>query len=94
MHLYFICYCFRDKLFKQSLSKLREEVCKANSLVREANFLAEEMGKDTEFSVTLQIPAQNLTPNRKVRTGVSKYFSPRAKSISPGAQQFFVALVR
>ncbi|XP_070533072.1 kinesin-like protein KIF13A isoform X2 [Ptychodera flava] len=55
----------RDDVFRQSLSKLREEVVKANALVREANFLAEEMGKQTEFHVTLQIPASNLTPNRK-----------------------------
>ncbi|XP_074656043.1 kinesin-like protein KIF13A isoform X2 [Tubulanus polymorphus] len=55
----------RDKLFKQSLAKLREEVLKANCLVREANVLAQEMGKRTEFSVTLQIPAANLSPNRK-----------------------------
>ena len=40
---------------------------KANTLVIEANSLAEEMGKQTEFSVTLQIPAANLSPNRKVR---------------------------
>ena len=53
-------------MFKQSLSKLREEVVKANALVREANFLAEEMGKQTEFHVTLQIPASNLSPNRRV----------------------------
>ena len=39
---------------------------KANVLVREANFLAQEMAKDAEFSVTLQIPAANLSPNRKV----------------------------
>ncbi|XP_077990731.1 kinesin-like protein KIF13A [Glandiceps talaboti] len=55
----------RDDIFRQSLAKLREEVVKANALVREANFLAEEMGKKTEFHVTLQIPASNLTPNRK-----------------------------
>ena len=53
-------------MFKQSLCKLREEVVKANALVREANFLAEEMGKQTEFHVTLQIPATNLSPNRRV----------------------------
>ena len=53
-------------MFKQSLCKLREEVIKANALVREANFLAEEMGKQTEFHVTLQIPATNLSPNRRV----------------------------
>ncbi|XP_070548829.1 kinesin-like protein KIF13A [Ptychodera flava] len=59
----------RDDVFRQSLSKLREEVVKANAMVREANFLAEEMEKQTEFHVTLQIPASNLTPNRK-DTGV------------------------
>ena len=56
----------REKNFKQSLAKLREEVVKANALVREANFLAQEMGKQTEFHVTLQIPAANLSPNRRV----------------------------
>ncbi|XP_071504445.1 kinesin-like protein KIF13A [Diadema antillarum] len=55
----------RDDMFRQSLAKLREDVVKANALVREANFLGEEMGKHTEFRVTLQIPACNLTPNRK-----------------------------
>ena len=60
-------------MFKQSLCKLREEVVKANALVREANFLAEEMGKHTEFHVTLQIPAANLTPNRRVGTDFCHY---------------------
>ncbi|KAL4218427.1 Kinesin-like protein kif13b [Mactra antiquata] len=55
----------RDQMFKHSLSLLREEVVRANALVREANFLAEEMGKQTEFHVTLQIPASNLSPNRR-----------------------------
>lgn len=53
-------------MFKQSLVKLREEVVKANAHVREANILAQEMGKQTEFHVTLQIPAANLSPNRRV----------------------------
>lgn len=39
---------------------------KANTLVREANFLAEEMNKLTDYHVTLQIPAANLSANRKV----------------------------
>ena len=39
---------------------------RANVLVREANFFADEMGRNTKFSVTLQIPPQNLGPNRKV----------------------------
>ncbi|XP_075682712.1 kinesin-like protein KIF13A isoform X3 [Rhinoderma darwinii] len=55
----------RDELFRQSLSKLREQIVKANTLVREANFLAEEMSKCTDYQVTLQIPAINLSANRK-----------------------------
>ncbi|CAB1333875.1 unnamed protein product, partial [Coregonus sp. 'balchen'] len=55
----------RDELFRQSLSRLREQVVKANALVREANFLAEEMNKLTDYQVTLQIPAANLSANRK-----------------------------
>ncbi|XP_054637398.1 kinesin-like protein KIF13A isoform X5 [Dunckerocampus dactyliophorus] len=55
----------RDELFRQSLSRLREQVLKANTLVREANFLAEEMSKLTDYQVTLQIPAANLSANRK-----------------------------
>lgn len=35
--------------------------------MREANFLAEEMSKLTDYQVTLQIPAANLSANRKVR---------------------------
>ncbi|KAK1339742.1 hypothetical protein QTO34_018298 [Cnephaeus nilssonii] len=45
--------------------KLREQLVKANTLVREANFLAEEMSKLTDYQVTLQIPATNLSANRK-----------------------------
>uniref|UniRef100_A0A8C6QPG0 Kinesin family member 13A n=1 Tax=Nannospalax galili TaxID=1026970 RepID=A0A8C6QPG0_NANGA len=55
----------RDELFRQSLAKLREQLVKANTLVREANFLAEEMKKLTDYQVTLQIPAANLSANRK-----------------------------
>ncbi|XP_073422193.1 kinesin-like protein KIF13A isoform X2 [Dendrobates tinctorius] len=55
----------RDELFRQSLSKLREQIVKANTLVREANYLAEEMSKCTDYQVTLQIPAVNLSANRK-----------------------------
>jgi len=60
------CCCSREKLFCQSLAKLKEDVVKANTLVREANFLVQEMAKPIEFSVTLQIPASNLSPNRRV----------------------------
>ncbi|XP_077077762.1 kinesin-like protein KIF13A isoform X7 [Siphateles boraxobius] len=55
----------RDELFRQSLSRLREQVVRANALVREANFLSEEMLKLTDYQVTLQIPAANLSANRK-----------------------------
>ena len=62
----------RDELFRQSLTKLREQLVKANTLVREANFLAEEMNKLTDYQVTLQIPAANLSANRKVRMVLEK----------------------
>ncbi|XP_072317029.1 kinesin-like protein KIF13A isoform X2 [Eucyclogobius newberryi] len=55
----------RDELFRQSLSRLQEQVVKANALVQEANFLSEEMKKLTDYQVTLQIPAANLSANRK-----------------------------
>ncbi|XP_060705799.1 kinesin-like protein KIF13A isoform X4 [Hemiscyllium ocellatum] len=55
----------RDQLFRHSLSKLREQIVKANAFVREANFLAEEMNKQTDYQVTLQIPAANLSANKK-----------------------------
>ena len=62
----------QDDSFKQGLSKLREEIVLANGLVREANFLAVEMGQATHFSVTLQIPPHKLTPNRKLGTFISE----------------------
>ncbi|MEE6464869.1 hypothetical protein FKM82_006386 [Ascaphus truei] len=55
----------RDELFRQSIAKLREQIVKANTLVREANFLSEEMSNYTDYQVTLQIPAVNLSANRK-----------------------------
>lgn len=56
----------RDEMFKRSLGQLKEDIMRANSLVKEANYLADDMGKQTKFSVTLQIPPANLSPNRKV----------------------------
>lgn len=55
----------KDELFRRSLAQLREDIVRANALAREANVLAEELGKQTRFSVTLQIPPANLSPNRK-----------------------------
>lgn len=55
----------REAELKQALVRLKEDVLKANSLAREANVLAKELGKSVEFGVTLQIPAANLTPHRR-----------------------------
>ncbi|XP_059481863.1 kinesin-like protein KIF13A isoform X5 [Neocloeon triangulifer] len=62
----------RDEVFKRSLGQLKADIVKANSLVQEANFLAEEMERQTKFSVTLQIPPANLSPNRKRGSFVSE----------------------
>lgn len=58
---------FSDEMFKRSLGNLKTDIVKANALCQEANFLSEEMGRQTKFSVTLQIPPANLSPNRRVR---------------------------
>ncbi|XP_030388492.1 kinesin-like protein KIF13A isoform X2 [Scaptodrosophila lebanonensis] len=62
----------RDEMFKRSLGQLKTDIMRANSLVQEANFLAEEMEKKTKFSVTLQIPPANLSPNRRRGAFVSE----------------------
>ena len=54
----------REENFRISLSKLREEIATANTLAHEANLISDEMRRGTEFKVTLQIPAANLSPNR------------------------------
>ncbi|XP_017772629.1 PREDICTED: kinesin-like protein KIF13B isoform X2 [Nicrophorus vespilloides] len=61
-----------DEMFKRSIGQLKTDILKANSLVQEANTLAEEMGQHTKFSVTLQIPPANLSPNRKKGSFVSE----------------------
>lgn len=45
---------------------MREQIVKANLLVQEACFIAEELERHTEYKVTLQIPSDNLNANRKV----------------------------
>lgn len=67
-----LLYPGREDMFKRSLAQLRQDIMKANTLVREANFFADEMGKQTTFGVTLQIPPQNLSPNRKRSAFVSE----------------------
>ena len=64
---------FREKIFRTSISRLREELVRAQALIREANDIAKELRKDTEFTVTLRIPAHSLTPNRKVRFSCSLF---------------------
>lgn len=66
-------------MFRRSLGQLKQDIVKANALVQEANFLAEETGRMTKFSVTLQIPPANLGPNRKVFTLLVRhnFYSPR-----------------
>lgn len=60
-------YCsHREAMLTRSLRKLREQIVRANLLVQEASFIAEELEKKTEYRVTLQIPAANLNANRKV----------------------------
>ncbi|XP_048590057.1 kinesin-like protein KIF13B isoform X2 [Nematostella vectensis] len=64
---------------------LKEEVLKANTLVREANQLSEEMNKDTDFAVTLQIPTSSLTFG-KSRSGYSSEVAIVVKHKSRGTQ--------
>ena len=44
----------------------------ANNLVQQANFLSKDLRTQTKFEVTLQIPPQNLSPNRKKNSFVSE----------------------
>ncbi|XP_068136147.1 kinesin-like protein KIF13B isoform X2 [Hyperolius riggenbachi] len=55
----------RELMLHHSFIKLRDQIAKANHCVQEANFIAEEMDKRTEYKVTLQIPASSLNANRK-----------------------------
>ncbi|XP_069939378.1 kinesin-like protein KIF13A isoform X4 [Cherax quadricarinatus] len=67
-----LLYPGREDMFRRSLAQLRQDIMKANTLVREANIFADEMGRQTTFGVTLQIPPQNLSPNRKRSAFVSE----------------------
>uniref|UniRef100_A0A8C2FRD1 Kinesin family member 13Bb n=1 Tax=Cyprinus carpio TaxID=7962 RepID=A0A8C2FRD1_CYPCA len=62
----------KEVLMNRSLRKLKEQIVKANLLVQEAGFIAEELNKKTEYKVTLQIPAANLNANRKRDTVLSE----------------------
>ena len=61
-------------MFRRSLGQLKADIMRANGSVQEANFLAEEMERKTKFSVTLQIPPANLSPNRRVSSFKKNYF--------------------
>jgi len=54
----------QDMTFEDNVRILREEVLRANSFVREANQLSNEMGKNIEYAVTLQIPTSSLSLGR------------------------------
>ncbi|KAL3290384.1 hypothetical protein HHI36_023724 [Cryptolaemus montrouzieri] len=62
----------RDEMFKRSIGQLKTDILRANALVQEANVLAEETGRQTKYSVTLQIPPANLSPNRRRGAFVSE----------------------
>ncbi|XP_045481473.1 kinesin-like protein KIF13A isoform X2 [Harmonia axyridis] len=62
----------RDEMFKRSIGQLKTDILRANALVQEANVLAEETGRQTKYSVTLQIPPANLSPNRRKGAFVSE----------------------
>ncbi|XP_041795436.1 kinesin-like protein KIF13B isoform X3 [Chelmon rostratus] len=55
----------REAVLVRSLRRLREQIVRANLLVQEACFIAEELERHTEYKVTLQIPSDNLNANRK-----------------------------
>ena len=46
--------------------RLRDQLVKTHSLTREANSISKEFGLNLRFTVTLNTPAKNLTPNHKV----------------------------
>ena len=50
---------------RQFLLELRESIIKANGYVREANLLCSELGLSDLYKVSMQVPAECLTPNRK-----------------------------
>ena len=58
----------REEQFRRSVATLRQEIVRANSLAREASSMAQELRRSTSYSVTLQIPPENLGPNRRVRS--------------------------
>lgn len=49
---------------KQSLARLKQDIIRANQMAREANQISNEFMANTTYSVTLQIPAANLTPSK------------------------------
>lgn len=73
--------------FERKPLVLRDEVIKANALVREANQLSEEMRKETEFAVTLQIPTSSLSFGfGRSRSGFSSEVAIVVKHKSKGTQ--------
>ncbi|XP_065186816.1 kinesin-like protein KIF13B isoform X2 [Sycon ciliatum] len=58
-------YSEADEEADADMSAVRDLVIHANGMVCEANQLSEEMGKDTKFSVALQLPKAMLSPRPK-----------------------------
>ena len=65
----------REEQFRRSVATLRSEIVRANSLAREASSMAQELRRATSYSVTLQIPPENLGPNRRVSRINAEYIS-------------------
>ncbi|CAB1334977.1 unnamed protein product, partial [Coregonus sp. 'balchen'] len=79
----------REAVLTRSLRKLREQIVRANLLVQEAGFIAEELDKRTEYRVTLQIPAANLNANRKRDAVLSEPAVQVMRSYFKRADPFF-----
>ncbi|KAF9413378.1 hypothetical protein HW555_008360 [Spodoptera exigua] len=59
----------RDDTFKRSLGRLKADILRANALVQEANFLAEEMRRNTRFSRGAFVSEPAIMVRRPGRSG-------------------------
>ena len=75
----------RDSQFRKSLEKLKSGWLQASSMARDANVVAMELERPIKYSITLQIPAKNLSPNNNSGVFVENP-SILVKSIKDGSQ--------
>mgnify|MGYP001792778794 FL=1 len=61
---------------------------RVNMYAREANELAQELRVDAQYSVTLQIPSSNLSPNRRVSNTCSYSQNTHTISLSTNCGNF------